>query len=172
MEENDMVEVKPVKLGRGLACKWGPDIIEQIRQMADEGLSADQASVKLDGLMSRNAVIGIAFRKGIKFNGYVAGTDRRRKLRAPNSEPSKPKPKKAKIEPTKPAPRFHCYAPAKPRGMVTMMELREDSCRYPYETRDGLRYCGDMAYTDPVRDKRYSWCGAHCLTVYQRDSRA
>jgi hypothetical protein len=162
MAENAISEVKPQKLG---GYKWGTDVIEQIRKMADDGLSAAQTSAKMEGL-SRCAILGVAHRKGIKFKGFVPGTDRKYPVNR-KAKGSK-KPSKPKIAPQpKPAPKFHCFSPQEPRGMVTLMKLQDDSCRYPYDTREGLRYCGEQTYTDQTRDKKYSWCPIHCRTVFQ-----
>jgi hypothetical protein len=166
MAESAPNETLPVKSGRGLACKWGPDIIEQIRKMADDGLSAAQASVKMDGLLSRCAIIGLAKRRGIKFDGFVAGTDRRR-LKPAARIYKKKEPKPEPPPSPKPPPKFHCFVPEEPRGMVTMLNLRDDSCRYPYDTRDGLKYCGEKTYVNPLNEKKYSWCPIHCRTVFQ-----
>jgi hypothetical protein len=139
---------------------WPDEIVEQLKQLASQGLSAAKAADQIPG-MTRNAAVGLAFRRGFHFFGNGGAHT---KVTRPADQPArvrKPRPKRAKpvkIEIVMELPR-----------MVTLMELGDKDCRYmigmPHEADH--RYCGASGFP---------YCPLHrplCYeTVSERQSRA
>lgn len=108
---------------------WPPEAIEAMRHMADERLSATQAAKKLG--KSRNAVLGMAQRRGIKFHATRwTGVD---PYLGPPRPPPKPRPKPL------PKPVIPSEAPES-RGLG-MLDLGPMNCRWPFGDRD-YTFCG------------------------------
>lgn len=117
-------------------ANWPENIVDDLRALAADGLSASQAATHFNG-MTRNAAVGLAFRKGFHFHGKRA------------------------IQPRKVATR--ASAPSPPRdGQLILSELQHDSCRFiEREVHDpNHRYCGQQTGLDE------SWCPHHMTIVY------
>lgn len=125
---------------------WSEDRIEQVRSLAATGMSAAQIAAQVGGV-TRNAVVGIGHRRGFQFLGNGGGANHIRTEKKRNP-----------IKRLKPA-----LPEEQPRdGMLTLMELRHDSCRFiSGDVRDpSHRYCGQRQEEDR------SFCPDHCRIVY------
>ena len=138
---------------------WPEEIVEKAKALAASGMSSSQAAKQIPG-MTRSGMLGLAHRRGFQFFGsngrhtkeFQPLTDR--SGRAPR--PSRPKrPRKAtpvKIEIIYEEPR-----------LVTLMELGEDECKFPFgdPLEHDFRYCGAH------RVFGRSYCGLHCRASYE-----
>lgn len=130
---------------------WTEERIDAVRTLAAEGLSASQIAGAIGGC-TRNAVVGVGHRNGIKFinpggkNGSAAAT----KL----TPGGRRWPKTHTVVQIAPEPRA---------GMLTMEELQRDSCRWIADDvmDPNHRYCGQ------VQVEGYPWCRDHHKLAYQ-----
>lgn len=112
---------------------WSREIIEGIRQDAEAGLSASQIALK-HGNVTRNSIVGVCHRNGIKLKG---GNSRERKPRTyqpririmtqalPNLIPDPPD------------------VPMQESFNLTFSELRIGDCKYPSgNCAEDYRFCG------------------------------
>jgi len=125
---------------------WTPERIEQVKTLAHAGLSASLIAADL-GDVSRNAVVGIGHRHGIKFHGGDGGTNRK----------AKPKTQCRINLPTETAPEYV--------GMITIMELSDTTCRFPVgdPLHPDFRYCGKWKSDDAT----LPYCGLHSRLAYE-----
>lgn len=133
---------------------WSEDTVEALKALAADGYSASQAASQFNG-MTRNAAVGIAFRRKFHFLGLKGSPAAETKKRHPTrSTPF--------IEPPKCEAAIMPLAPPRD-GQLLLDELRYDSCRFI--ERDVMdpnhRYCGQTTISDK------SWCPHHATIVYQ-----
>ena len=114
---------------------WPDEIVEQLKQLASQGLSAAKAADQIPG-MTRNAAVGLAFRRGFHFFGnggahtkVTRPADQPARVRKPRSKRAKP----VKIEIIFEEPR-----------MVTLEGLGIEDCKFPMgdPLTEAFRYCG------------------------------
>lgn len=136
-------------------ANWPENIVDDLKALAADGLSASQAASHFNG-MTRNAACGIATRNRFRFLGSHAGplkpaAEKRPHVRStPFIEPPQYEVSAAPLSP--------------PRdGQLTIDELQYDSCRFiEREAYDpNHRYCGQQTGLDE------SWCPHHMTIVYQ-----
>ena len=138
---------------------WPESIVEQARDLAAQGFSANQAASQIPG-MTRNGILGLGFRRGFQFFGKGGVyTDQSKPRAVQEAKPRKPRqatrPRRAtsvKIEIIYEEPR-----------MVTLMELGDDECKFPLgdPLHESFRYCGAH------RVFGRSYCGLHCRASYE-----
>ena len=171
---------------------WTTERIELLTKLWTEGLSASQIAAELGESVSRNAVISKANRLGLTHgSAKVASTPRTRKpSRRPESSPTNEtlgqadpalaptlvrpqvvkKPEEARPgedttvpdqEPEETRPEVDGAGPASKR--VTIMELREGTCRWPLgdPSSADFCYCGAQAVTG------LPYCTHHAQVAYQ-----
>lgn len=127
-----------------------PELIEQVKHLAEvEGLSASKIAIELN-LLSRNAVIGICFRNKLKL-----GDGARRA-----AKPYKPR-RKRLLQPKTVLPFLPKSAPASPASRpVTFADLNmERACHWPLGEPSSLefRFCG--------ADREFAGAG-HCYCAH------
>jgi len=153
---------------------WTDERVEQLRKLWMEGLSASQIANTLGDGVTRNAVIGKVHRLGL--SGRVkAQTPSKPRTRSaqPSRQSSRP--------PRRPAGAIQganalAYAPralAAPEPAadvvvpmstpVTIMELKEDTCRFPLgdPSSPDFRYCGAKS------ELGVPYCPFHTRLAYQ-----
>lgn len=129
---------------------WSPENSNRLREMVTAGLSAGQAALAFRCGLSRNAVLGRAWRMGLVFGAHRASVPAKAK-RAVMFGP--PRPPKAPRPPPKPAPTPREIAAAwvGPRVPLTLMELRPFTCRFPIavpeDRGENTLFCGDVTLT-------------------------
>ncbi|MFV0281504.1 MAG: GcrA family cell cycle regulator [Rhodoblastus sp.] len=159
---------------------WTDERVELLRKLWLEGLSASQIASELSNGITRNAVIGKVHRLGLSG-----------RAKAPGQTAPRPRAAKPIRTPSSSAPRTHVpimrgnlayaltsrvvEAPPRPRAQleevvipmserVTIMELRESTCRWPLgdPSSPDFRYCGADS---PIGEGPY--CTYHARIAYQ-----
>lgn len=159
---------------------WTEDRVELLKKLWNDGLSASQIAGELGGV-TRNAVIGKVHRLGLsgraKTPSSSSASARPRKPAAPRSSSgfsasnhtrgntalapqirtqpeARPEPKPELLDPD-------VVVPFSER--VTIMELRENMCRWPMgdPTHADFRFCGLKT------DTGVPYCAYHCRIAYQ-----
>ena len=182
--------IRTARAGAGMT--WTEERIELLTKLWREGLSASQIAAELGGSMSCNAVISKAHRLRLAHGGSkVASTPPARKPRrspepCPTDESSgqadpalaptmvnpqpklKPEETRAREDTTvldeasdETRPEVGGAGPVSKR--VTIMELREGTCRWPLgdPAHAGFSYCGAQAVTG------LPYCAHHAQVAYQ-----
>jgi GcrA cell cycle regulator len=144
-----------------MTSRWSDEVVEQLRQLAESGLSASQAASHFEG-MSRNSAVGIAFRQKFHFKGGNGSEPRK---------PYKPREKGIRIVVTEPKTQKQIVsrifaAPSVPidaARMLTLAQLGHDDCKWPYgdPSKEDFRYCGH------ARIESMPYCLAHCRMAYE-----
>jgi GcrA cell cycle regulator len=160
------------------ASGWTDDRVELLKKLWNDGLSASQIAGELGGV-TRNAVIGKVHRLGLSGRAKTQAS-------ASSARPRKAAPRPAsnfsahgatrgatalaprpRPEPeTRPEPRVELLDPdvvVPFSERVTIMELRENMCRWPMgdPTQPEFRYCGLKT------DTGMTYCAYHCRIAYQ-----
>ena len=160
---------------------WTDERIELLRKLWLDGLSASRIATELAGGVTRNAVIGKVHRLGLsgRVKAATPATPARPRDSAPQSSARAP------IAPQRAAPmpmRGNTALAIQPRPMampqaqrssgdvvpmteyVTIMDLRESSCRWPVgdPTSAEFRYCGGKATAGEG-----PYCNYHSRMAYQ-----
>ena len=155
---------------------WTEERLELLKKLWGEGLSASQIAAELGDGMTRNAVLGKSHRLGLVRNssGKIS-TPRPNKVSRPSVVPSTAKPARGDgptpvtnsvIQPPSEqpqAPPLSAEATLPQGEGVTIMELREGTCRWPLgdPTTPQFRYCGGHAITG------LPYCSHHAQIAYQ-----
>lgn len=157
---------------------WPLDRLERLATLAADGLSARQMADKMH--MSRNAILGMCYRRGIAITRQAEGRKRRRVRSKPRVEvmdgwrptyASGHHPASRGLGYALTAPAVHLPPglmdlPAEPTAAtaVTIMGLTGQSCRWPVggEPNVNMLYCGATKATD-----RLSFCPFHCRMAYR-----
>ena len=126
---------------------WGAKNIAKLIALAAKGLSYTQIGKELG--ITKNAAIGKARR--LKIDKSPAPTTYI-KAKPPAHKPQ-PKP----IKPTPPPPP---PAPVTDMKLLTMMELRDNHCRYPINGTDEMLFCGRY------QDGKEPYCKQHAEICY------
>jgi GcrA cell cycle regulator len=155
---------------------WTDERVELLRQLWGEGLSASQVAAELGAGITRNAVIGKIHRLGLAERAKTVMSSRPRVAKTPRQVVHN------RVAATVPVVNGNValdYAPqalvvARPRPeeevvipmseRVTLMELRESTCRWPMgdPTTPEFRFCGGPS---PVGGGPY--CAYHARVAYQ-----
>lgn len=159
---------------------WTEERVELLKKLWNDGLSASQIAAEL-GLVTRNAVIGKVHRLGLsgraKSPSSSTASARPRKAAAPRASigftatsqtrgntalvpqmraqpEARPEPKPELLDP-------NVVVPFSER--VTIMELKENMCRWPMgdPAHVDFRYCGLKT------DTGIPYCSYHCRIAYQ-----
>lgn len=166
---------------------WPPGATEMFAELAAKGWSAGQIarelSAKYGRKFTRSGVIGKAHRKGVKLKGNTVEEEtrvRRGAVENQNRVPAKFVPKPGRIagfaappgalastgstgkSPSLPPERDE---PMPGERRCTLMELKEDRCKWPIGTpgAENFCFCGAKASSNP-KDKPY--CKAHADIAY------
>jgi hypothetical protein len=124
---------------------WGAKNIAKLIALAAEGLSYTQIGKALG--ITKNAAIGKARRLKIDKSPALPTNT---KAKPPAHKPQ-PKP----IKPPPPSP-----APVQDMKLLTMMELRDNHCRYPINGKDEMLFCGRH------QDGKEPYCKQHAKICY------
>jgi GcrA cell cycle regulator len=179
--------ISPVAFSPDLV--WPPERVDRLRELWAEGLSASQIAAGLDGVVTRNAVIGKLHRLGLK-SGLQREAEIDDAVRAALIEhaettpflgagkgkgpPPPPPPPQAKLPPRAPPRKLPAaHSPeltpsTTARTAVTIDQLDVNTCRFPLgrvQDRPPFHYCG--ATTVPGK----SWCPHHHLICFPPRSR-
>lgn len=122
-----------------MSARHSEEMIASIADLAHGGLSASQVAAKFG--TSRNVIVGLAFRNGIKFDG-------------PRNLGGRPK-----MEPKLKCQPIPADSPDEPSELITFEDLRENSCRFPSGDRDYL-FCGKSKLAS------LPYCARHCRIAY------
>lgn len=140
---------------------WTPGEIVTLRTMWEDGQGAAVIGNKLK--KSKNAIIGKAFRIGLKAHVHA------------NIKTGKPLLKEIKKTRSKQADRYNPHMRTRKKAhtnarvapvltgcrKIPMLELKENDCRFPYgDTDKSFRFCG------APREKGSSYCGHHHHICY------
>ena len=158
---------------------WTDERVAKLRDMWLDGKSASQIAAVLANGITRNAVIGKVHRLGL--SGRVKPNGQSAQRLRPAKAPSPPPPPREEIR--QQPPRTHganalAWAPlVDPRPVerpvedvvipiserVTIMELKEDMCRWPLGDPQSMdfRYCGSKS---PIG---VPYCAHHSRVAYQ-----
>ncbi|WP_158807726.1 GcrA family cell cycle regulator [Beijerinckia sp. L45] len=160
---------------------WTDERIELLRKLWLDGLSASRIATELAGGVTRNAVIGKVHRLGLsgRVKAAAPSNPARPRESAPQSSARAPiAPQRAAAMPM----RGNAALAVQPRPLamaqvqrssgdvvpmnepVTIMELRESSCRWPVgdPTSAEFRYCGGKATAGEG-----PYCNYHSRMAYQ-----
>jgi GcrA cell cycle regulator len=157
---------------------WTDERVELLKKLWSEGLSASTIATALGGV-TRNAVIGKVHRLGLSGRAKAAAPQpekRPKPTRAP-SHPMRATPfvrgNTALAQDMAPAPEVEAHPEPERRPVedvvipmserVTIMELREQMCRWPIGDpgREDFRFCGGrISTTSP-------YCSHHAAIAYQ-----
>lgn len=132
--------------------RWTEELIESLRAMIARNMSGGQIAGELG--MTRNAVVGKAFRLRLQLNGGLGGGTK---------ESRKPKPKRKTPAEFAAAP---VPGPAPSSRFVGLMELRKGACRWPLERKGETLYCGAPQHDPNSRNNNY--CGWHACIAFNR----
>jgi GcrA cell cycle regulator len=124
---------------------WTPENIQRIRSLAEGGFSASQIAAQIGGV-TRNSVVGVGARNGIKFHGasggYMGGRRTVQEKQENSNEPA-PAPSRREIGGS-----VLREAPVSEKDfkplMLTLVELDHGDCRWPEGDQD-FRFCGHPA---------------------------
>jgi GcrA cell cycle regulator len=159
---------------------WTDERVDLLKRLWNEGLSASQIAGELGGV-TRNAVIGKVHRLGLSGRAKAPVSS------APAARPRKPAPSRpaqafnaatAARGNTALAPQTRSVTEPRPEGRfevvdpelvapfserVTIMELRENMCRWPMgdPTSPDFRFCGQKT------EAGQPYCSHHCRVAYQ-----
>lgn len=168
----------------GTGAAYSEAETQLIRELWTEGQSASEISQALWSRFgrrrSRNAVMGVVHRSGLKRNNPGAippvrsakrkARPTRRTASAPKPPPqprAKPAPDKARARKAVPAGRPHRRRAVKPSpppaGGLTVLELTGQTCCFPLTAALPHRFCGHAVLPGK------SWCAAHAAIVFQKD---
>ena len=100
--------------------EWTPEAIERVRHLASTGLSAAQVALQIGGV-TRNMVVGIAHRQKFHFISSVRSPRKKSETNGDRPKGRSDRKPKQEVEIAAEPPRT---------GMLTLMELDLDSCRY------------------------------------------
>jgi GcrA cell cycle regulator len=157
---------------------WTDERVELLKKLWNDGLSASQIAGEI-GSVTRNAVIGKVHRLGLSGRAKAPGssTPRPRKPASPRLPPSSSQIAQSPRSPNALAPALkpliEALAEAAPipnpeivipfSERVTIMELRENMCRWPLgdPTTAEFRFCGAKS------DSGVPYCTYHCRVAYQ-----
>jgi GcrA cell cycle regulator len=148
---------------------WSEEAVSQLRGLAEQGYSASQAAAQING-MTRNAAVGVAFRRKFHFMGGKGG--------GPNHLGVDAKPKRNKSDYISFPKRSYRKAPEliialsasvteadiAPKRLVTIMELDGSTCRWPV----GDTQSPDFGYCGAKPHPNYPYCPNCCLLAYQQ----
>src|SRR5262245_14680333 len=148
---------------------WSEAKVEELRELWASGISAGEIAKQLGCGISRNAVIGKAHR--LKLERRVERqataprqypTQRRKRvtprLVLPDWPPRPPKPPAPPPEPPRPRPH-----------LLTLFELRSDSCRWPIELDDPKTYWEPTTHFCGARALENSpYCDMHDRKAYHK----
>jgi GcrA cell cycle regulator len=159
---------------------WTEDRVELLKKLWNDGLSASQIAGELGGV-TRNAVIGKVHRLGLsgraKAPSSSGGAARARKPAAPrvstgfnpanHTRGNTALAPQLRVQPeARPEPKLELLDPdvvVPFSERVTIMELKENMCRWPMgdPTHADFRFCGLKT------DTGIPYCGYHCRIAYQ-----
>lgn len=157
---------------------WTEERVELLKKLWNDGLSASQIAGEL-GAVTRNAVIGKVHRLGLSGRAKTAGSSTPRPRKPATRAPSAPMartsfavrganalapqttPEVEAVPAVIPALSEDVVIPFAER--VTIMELRENMCRWPMgdPTTAEFRFCGAKATVGTP------YCTHHCRIAYQ-----
>jgi GcrA cell cycle regulator len=155
---------------------WTEERVELLRKLWSEGLSASQVAAELGPGITRNAVIGKIHRLGLAERAKTVVSSRPRMVKAPRQavQTRSAAPVSFTVGNTALAFAPETLAVARQRPeeevvipmseRVTLMELRESTCRWPIgdPTTPEFRFCGGPS---PVGGGPY--CAYHARVAYQ-----
>lgn len=144
---------------------WTEERIDVLRKLWVEGLSASQIAVTLGSDVTRNAVIGKIHRMGLASRILPAGAQRLRVVATQDASVAVAQQGSNVIV-------IEAAAPPAPRPVaevvarcerVTLMDLRESTCRWPLGDPAGqeFRFCGARSSAG------VPYCDAHRRLAYQ-----
>jgi hypothetical protein len=137
---------------------WSPEEIQIVRNMAEQNASASKIGEAIK--RSRNSVMGIAFRNGIKLlNRKVRG----QKVQKPPAKKGEHLKRKFASTAEKKEKKYDEPFITAPSGKnnVPFLERRSNQCKFIIGRTEKSHYCCG----DPV--DRKGWCKYHASIVYQ-----
>jgi GcrA cell cycle regulator len=143
------------------SVQWKPEWIESLRSHLAAGLSGSQAATEVNSefgtAFSRCAAIGKANRAKIPMVKRKSG---------PKPKPKTAKPKRTRrpdVPHSKPRTERKLFTPRPdPRpGMVPLLELAVDGCRWPSGEGPAMLFCNQPQH------EGFPYCGSHAAMAYQ-----
>lgn len=141
---------------------WTPERIERLKELVDQGLTAEQIARELGGGITHNAVIGKIQRLGLKLRGSAIWFPRPGKPRQPRVRA----PKQRWVPPPPPPAQFAEAATAAPpdpsKFACTLLQLNDKTCRWPLgdPQEPDFHFCGV-----PPREGQ-PYCDHHCSMAF------
>lgn len=137
---------------------WTIDMIERLKELVDIGLSANGAAIEMG--VTRNAIIGKCHRIGIELSGPKPIKKELPALKFGTSRPEKKIIAPSVVAEPEPLLPHH--------GPITLMELTNTTCRWPFGSRGNVMYCGksgaDVSMNEP-------YCSGHRAMAYEKKER-
>lgn len=147
---------------------WPQERVQQVRALAEQGYSAAQIAAEIGGV-TRNAVVGIGFRNHFTFHGgkgggpnHVASGEPKKKRERMISFPKRSYRKVPEVVIALSA--AVTEADVAPRRKVSILELTEQTCRFPL----GDPLAPDFGYCGAKPHPNYPYCPNCCLLAYQQ----
>lgn len=154
-------------MGANNVSAWTPERRADLAKLCEEGLSASQIAARLGGGITRNAVISMIARSGLKLRGQPHYNVTKRAPKAAKAAPVIAPPPVAKAAPDAPpvyAPPAPIRAAVAPPSAKTLLQLGDNECRWPLDPAPGsdevLFCCDPVAGFDGDRPSR-SYCACH-----------
>jgi GcrA cell cycle regulator len=120
---------------------WTEARLARLVELWNARLSAAQIAGQLGAGLTRSAVVGKLFRLGLS-----RSSAERSEARADGARLSRRRQRAGDGLPPRPRPRVESWPKGPPCGveplLVDIMALRPSSCRWPYPTEGGTRFCG------------------------------
>jgi GcrA cell cycle regulator len=145
---------------------WTDERVEQLKKLWEEGLSASQISGEMNGIVTRNAVIGKVHRLGLKSRIKPVASLAAQKIAKPLDKSTFPlQAKTPSQELVSELSEITNYPdnviPFEQR--VALLELRETTCRWPVgdPQRQDFYFCGGRASSGTP------YCAVHGKMAYQ-----
>lgn len=160
----DDIDLKVKTARRRTNSVWEDDVlVEKLKRLWKEGLSASQVAAELGHGLSRNAVIAKIHRLGMQRRSELVRLKSRKRRKPRPFEQQKPKPPriskpKLEWEPFVPGPDL--VIPEDQRKGV--IDLEEEDCRWPIgdPQKDDFSFCNHKAVPG------LPYCEHHCRRAY------
>lgn len=147
---------------------WSEEVVVQLRSLAEQGFSASQAAANFVG-MTRNSAVGLAFRRKFHFAGgkgggpnHVASGEPKKKRERMISFPKRSYRKVPEVVIALSV--AVTEADVAPRRKVSILELTEQTCRFPL----GDPLAPDFGYCGAKPHPNYPYCPSCCILAYEQ----
>lgn len=143
---------------------WTDEAVATIRDLWGKGFSASQIARRLDGDVSRNAVIGKLTRLGLsgRSNKITRTYAPKTKMQRRSAAAKKARRTRERFEEARAVDVAAVIMPPEdvPIGATTLTDMRQDQCRWPYGD-------GPFLFCPEVRAQSMSYCLGHAQKAFR-----